>query len=1590
MSLSPSCCVTSAPPAPVTDSRSSLNSLQRLLADLDNAGIVVAEREVAEALWLAVHMTQTDVRQTLPVATRGSPGSIAGQDTRWGPPLGEPPLVGQGASRSDIVELSHPGQTGSSGTPTGKDALPIRLAAPREIHQPLPLLRALRPLKRTVASKVVSVVDEEATATQSAETASIFPVLTPASERWLNLTLVVDASPSMVLWEQLVGEIHELLQQLGAFRDIRLWYLRSDNGMLGIHPNSVGRTMRSTQELVDPVGRQAILLLSDCVGHIWRTGAAMSPLRSWAHAGPLAILQPLPQRLWPRSAIALFDVLLHSPVPGLPNRQLVVHPSDATSTDPLPAGIPIPLLQIEPDWLSSWARLVSGTADEGVHGTVTFTTAGPTELVEKDLLPDADAVRLVEHFMAGASPEAFKLAGYLAAAPLSLPLMRLVQNVMLDQPRPSQLAEVFLSGLLVRASPSDLHAPVGTPQFAYWPGVRDVLLGTIRRSEAIRVVELVSANLRTQIGDASTGFTAYLGTTPGTTGRALTSTNEPYAAIEADVLNRIGGRYAEAAAVGMSAHPAAMDTLSVDRSHPVRLPLPGRRLQDYGLYMWTAADFQAVRQGRLPDLRREFTSLAPVFDTWLTSGPSFEGDVERLRVLWLVGDPGPERSRGLLACLARAARQGRAIYDAGTHLSLAANALSQSIVGDDSALPPVIGVSLEADQLANPWTVVKSAMVNATRQFSAQHGKHLREIDPYPRMIVAGTAEQEQAALEVLAEFVDFTSYSLYEPSETFSRERVFNRGLPITIPSLFGRQQEVAFLGQAWVSEQIRIVAIVAYGGTGKSALVNAWLHEMRESDYRGAQKVLVWSFYSQGTRENLVSADPFVNSALTWLGDDSAISLNPWAKGLRLASLIKQHRFLLVLDGMEPLQYPIRAPHVGGQLTDDSIRALLEELAKPDWDGLCLITTRVPLTDLGRFHDNGTVVQLDLENLNDRDGADLLRYLIRMDADSRELQQAVQEVDGHALAITMLGNYLRDLYGGDLAGRFSLEPLTVDVREGGHARRIMESYSQWLDRHERWGQLAILRLIGLFDRPAAPDAIEALLTDIRMAPFTGQLEHVGSVWDSSVSALRAMGLLNREVPELPGTLDAHPLTREHFRDQVRRNHEALWEQGNSTLFDYYRGKAPYQPSDSAEMNLLYAAVTHGCAAGLHQKVFDEVLLPRVWRDRRTNFSTRRIGMTGSDLVALSNYFYPRQWTELLAPALSSRSRVLVLTNAGVRLRQLGRLVDARDCFGAVVREIHPQAVPTEEVAVVRNTNPEAARAEELEDAAYAAAQYCELLVIAGKLVDDAEESGGALYNGIRAVEYSDRGGDPYFSMHARSSLAEVYFMLNDLTQAATLFEEARDIERERSPRPPFLYSQSLFRYGYFLIETNRAERILSEEAQDPSWGKNGEDSSLLSEAIRFLILGAARRSLIESGNREPALLNTAENYIDQSIDAFRIAGYADYTVRGLLERANFYSTLHNVDYYGKALADLAQATAEAQRGQMDLLYADILLQQCACHLAAWPTVTKSERSSIRGMISDDLAEAARLVSVIGYRRRFSMLAHLQEDAAKVGAHLS
>jgi len=67
---------------------------------------------------------------------------------------------------------------------------------------------------------------------------------------------------------------------------------------------------------------------------------------------------------------------------------------------------------------------------------------------------------------------------------------------------------------------------------------------------------------------------------------------------------------------------------------------------------------------------------------------------------------------------------------------------------------------------------------------------------------------------------------------------------LPIPGPHFVGRDAELARLDAAWEDPAVHVLTLVAFGGVGKSALVAHWLDRMAADNWRGAARVLDWSF--------------------------------------------------------------------------------------------------------------------------------------------------------------------------------------------------------------------------------------------------------------------------------------------------------------------------------------------------------------------------------------------------------------------------------------------------------------------------------------------------------------------------------------------------------------------------------------------------------------------------------------------------------------------------------------------------------------------------------------------------------------------------
>ena len=177
------------------------------------------------------------------------------------------------------------------------------------------------------------------------------------------------------------------------------------------------------------------------------------------------------------------------------------------------------------------------------------------------------------------------------------------------------------------------------------------------------------------------------------------------------------------------------------------------------------------------------------------------------------------------------------------------------------------------------------------------------------------------------------------KPPARLAPKKISVARLPVTGSDVFGREEDIAFLDDAWANQDVNVVTIVAWAGVGKSTLVNHWLRRMAAEHYRSAELVFGWSFYRQGTSGDTSSADEFLDAALTWFGDPDPRLGTAWEKGERLAKLVAHRRTLLVLDGLEPLQNPPGPQE--GRVREPSLQALLRELAAFN-TGLCVITTR------------------------------------------------------------------------------------------------------------------------------------------------------------------------------------------------------------------------------------------------------------------------------------------------------------------------------------------------------------------------------------------------------------------------------------------------------------------------------------------------------------------------------------------------------------------------------------------------------------------------------------------------------------------------
>jgi tetratricopeptide (TPR) repeat protein/transcriptional regulator with XRE-family HTH domain len=692
--------------------------------------------------------------------------------------------------------------------------------------------------------------------------------------------------------------------------------------------------------------------------------------------------------------------------------------------------------------------------------------------------------------------------------------------------------------------------------------------------------------------------------------------------------------------------------------------------------------------------------------------------------------------------------------------------------------------------------------------------------------------------------------------------QQISTATLPITDLNILGRKSELSSLNHFWQNPRTFLVQITGFGGVGKSALVNKWLSDLSAENYRYATRVYAWSFHWQGHSSDMKSSgDFFIEHALQWFGDEDPSAGTPWAKAVRLAKLIRMYRTILILDGLEPLQYP--PGNRAGEIENPAVALLIRELAS-EINGLCIVTSRLSITDLERFQD-GRVETYNLGNLKDDEGVQLLRNL-GIKGDRRVCTQAVKSYSGHPLSLSLLAGYLTVVHGGDVREFRQLRSLLDERRHTDDVVGLMQVYLGWIKNNEA---AEILYIVSLFDRAVNLKDVRRFADIANIPLLTERSRDFGHEdWRYCIAFLKEANLISAHIVEGDLVLDCHPIVRDFVANHLENSSRDDWVESHSVIFEMLQKSAESDPDSMQELEPLFRAVIHGAQACRYEEAFG-----LYFEKIKHGYSMLREGSHHMDQACLRSFF-TKEWSQPVA-ALPENMKHLLIASAAANLMSLGKFSESTK----------PASIAIEYFL-----------SEE---------KWMEVINAAGPLVSAMIEA-GELSAAIQIMDKLStcvgKTNDRIVEAMAVNFRAYAMYLAGKAEEAGNLFAYVEQIFEEEKLRKNQTFPTISSFYCKYLLGTGRAREALERSLktfgwrQRKSWQVAFDTTSTFASDV--LILGLTFMQLGDYIN--------AKKYLNMQVNLFRSADEWLYLPTGLNSRAKF---LMRVGEFDAALSDLEEA---------------------------------------------------------------------------------
>ncbi|RCJ18466.1 serine/threonine-protein kinase pkn1 [Nostoc minutum NIES-26] len=518
------------------------------------------ETETAELIWCAAHLhhiiAPPSLKSVEPTEDLRPPdGDVSADKVSESSVKNIPSPVGETEPRTPIAtypkNYDHPPASPKNiESPSSNRASPVPIPDPFPLPKPASISKMLLPLAKRVPGILADELDIDATVEQTAEANGLLIMaFRPPLERWFEVHLLIDRSPSMAFWGDLAEGVATLFRWQGFFRDVRIWQFETENSEPRLF-SGAERIEREIRSIIAPGRNRLFVVLTDTLGQAWHSGAAFSALAILGDRHPVAIAHVFPQTLWQRTALhQAIQRPLVATQSGCANSILKVGARLHTTAD----LYQFPIFNLSPNHFATWANFLAASGSNSIQGVLIRQEAPEVTKVDnskpvKDKLESGEKTPeyLLREFLSDASPKARELAEVLAAVPLIPPVMRLAQQQFLPDSEYWHLAEVFFSGLLQRSSFAPLEATVTETWYEFRAGIRKLLLENSPVQRTAEIWREIGDFIQHHYGSLR-DFQALIPNPEGSIQDLAVNRDLYFAEVEAAVLKTWGGEYARRA-----------------------------------------------------------------------------------------------------------------------------------------------------------------------------------------------------------------------------------------------------------------------------------------------------------------------------------------------------------------------------------------------------------------------------------------------------------------------------------------------------------------------------------------------------------------------------------------------------------------------------------------------------------------------------------------------------------------------------------------------------------------------------------------------------------------------------------------------------------------------------------------------------------------------------------------------------------------------------------------------------------------------------------------------------------------------------------